>query len=83
MTKSVNAKKKFQKMLEKACKNSAVTPKELLRELVSSGYNNIYECEFGIDELKYIIDDLEDAKEIAEFHSHKSSKNQNYEASDV
>lgn len=77
-----NAKKEFQKMLEKACKDSVVTPKELLRELVSSGYKNIYDMEITLDELKSVCDDLEDSKEIAELWSHKSGVRTDYEISD-
>ena len=76
------AKKEFQKMLNNACKNSVVTPKELLKELISSGYKNIYDLEITLEELKSVCDDLEDSKEIAELWSHKSGVRNDYEISD-
>ncbi len=77
-----NAKKEFQKMLEKACKDSLVTPKELLKELVSSGYKHFYDLEITLDDLKAVCEDLEDSKEIAELWSHKSGVRTDYEISD-
>ncbi len=70
-------------MLERACKDSVVTPKELLRELVSSGYKNIYDMEITLDELKSICEDLEDSKEIEELHSHKAGVKSNFDSMEI
>lgn len=74
MAKDFDDKKYFHNLLEKACKGTIVTPKELLRELVNSGYKNLYAGDLSLDELKMIVADLIDSKEIAEIYSNKSGK---------
>jgi hypothetical protein len=74
MAKDFDEKKYFHTLLEKACKGTNVTAKDLLRELVNSGYKNIYSGDLSLEDLKMIVADLVDSKEISEMYSHKSGK---------
>ena len=72
MNRSVYLKKQFHKLLEKACKGTSITPRELLRELVNSGYKNLYDLDLSLDDLKMIVSDLEDSKETSVLYSYRS-----------
>lgn len=74
MAKDFDNKKHFQTMLEKACKGTIVTPRELLRELVISGYKNLYSGDLSLEEVKMIVVDLVDSKEISGASSLKNEK---------
>lgn len=70
MVKDFDDKKQFHKLLEKACKGTSVTSKELLRELVNAGYRNLDDIDLALEDLKMIVSDLVDSKEISALHSH-------------
>lgn len=74
MAKNFDDKKYFNSLLEKACRGTSITPKELLRELVTSGYKDIYSSDLRIEDLKMIIADLVDSKEISDMYRQKSGK---------
>jgi len=73
MSKDLDDKKRINRLLERACKGTSVTSKELLRELVTSGNMNLYEIGLNLDDLKSIVADLAESKEISELTS-KTSK---------
>lgn len=64
-----NVNKRFQKMLEKACKGTLVEPKELSQELVTGSYKALREIDLSLEDLKAIVSDIEDTKEIAVMYS--------------
>ena len=74
MASDFDNKKYFHSLLEKACKGTPIISKELLRELITSGYKNIYDSDLSVDDLKMIVADLIDSKEISEQHSQRSGK---------
>lgn len=69
MSNSNNVNKRFQKMLEKACKGTFVTPRELNQELVAGSYKNLKEMDLSLEDLKLVVSDIEDTKEIAAMYS--------------
>lgn len=64
-----NVNKRFLKMLENACKGTLVTPKELSQELVTGGYKALKEINLSLEDLKAIVSDIADTKEIAALYS--------------
>ncbi len=72
MNRGVWLKNRFHKLLEKACKGTSITPRELIRELVYSGYKNLYDLDLTLDDLKMIVSDLEDSKETSVLYSYRS-----------
>ena len=77
MIEDFDSKKYFQKQLENACKGTPVTPRELLRELLNSGYKNLYSGELSTDELEMTVADLVESKEISGATNSKRGKASN------
>ena len=64
--------KSFNKLVEIACKSTNVSTKELLRELVNYGYQDFKELDLTLEDLKMIVSDIADSKEIATLYTHTS-----------
>lgn len=82
MAKDTDERLQYQKLLETACKGTPVTPKELLRELVYTGYKKYYDIDLGLDDLKSIVADLVDSKEIAELANRNNGAKPEMEITD-
>lgn len=74
--------KSFNKLIGKACKGTTVSTKELLRELVYIGYKNFKELDLTLEDLKIIVSDIADSKEISASHTHVSGTRAEVEAPD-
>ena len=61
--------KRLIKRLEEACKDTLVTPRELSLELVTGSYKTLKEIDLSLEDLKAIVSDIEDTKEIAAMYS--------------
>lgn len=77
MAKKFDNKQYFQTQLEKACKGTVITPRELLRELINSGYKNLYSGGILYDELEVTVADLIDSKEVTGANNPKNGKASN------
>ncbi len=62
----------FNKLIEKACKGTIVSTKELHRDLYNSGYHDLYDLDLELEDLKMIVSDIADSKEISSLHTHAS-----------
>ncbi len=74
--------KSFNKLIGKACKGTTVTTKELLRELVDNGYQNFKELDLTLEDLKMIVSDIADSKEISALYTHTTSTRSEVEVQD-
>ena len=73
MAKDFDENKYFNRLLAKACKGTSITPRELLRELIGIGYQNVSDIDFSLEDLKEIVADLVDSKDNAAIYNIPSS----------
>lgn len=74
--------KSFNRLLEIACKGTTVSTKELLRELVNYGYQNFKDLDLTLEDLKMIVSDIADSKEISALYTHASGTRSEVETQD-
>ncbi len=53
----------FQRLLQRACKGTSVTTRDLVRELTLNDIASIKTGEIGLDYIKEIVSDLADSKD--------------------
>lgn len=61
-------KNAFNLLIEKACKGTDVSTRELYRELVNYGYSNLKDLELSLEDLKAIVADISESKESTITH---------------
>ena len=57
-------KNSFRKLIEKACKGTTVSPREVHQEIFNCGYKNFMELGLTLEELKTIVSDIAESKAV-------------------
>ena len=70
----------FNRLIEKACKGTAVSTREFYREIASNGYKNFKDLDLTLEELKSIVLDIADSKETTTTHIHAKAPKFEHEA---
>ena len=68
-------KNAFNRLIEKACKGTDVSTRELYREFASNGYGNFKDLNLTLEDLKLIVLDISDSKETPITHAHVKAQN--------
>ena len=61
-------KNTFNRLIEKACKGTDVSTRELYREFINYGYSNFRDLELSLEDLKAIVADISESKESTITH---------------
>ena len=61
-------KNAFSRLIEKACKGTDVSTRELHREFINYGYSNFKDLELSLEDLKAIVAGISESKESTITH---------------